>query len=345
MSAESFPSPNTIRLSMPLLEGEQSFITKARTYIQNILTGKDRRILLCIGPCSVHNIDAFLEFSYLFKEMMQEFSSIFYCVLRAYFEKPRTNGGWPGFLYDPFLDHSGAIATGLLITRQTLLEITKQKIPVVMEFVDPLTAFYLDDIVSFVSIGARTAPSPLHRRLASNLSCPVGFKNSLNGSLEDAIYGMAQAANPHAFLGINSDGEISIIRSSGNRYSTLILRGGSNGPNYTNEYIDSATSLLEKHNLLPNIIIDCAHGNSNKSADKQIEVFESIMDQKVLIPRYPMKGIFLESYLKTGNQSLSSSRPKRDISITDPCLNWNTMYNLVKEAYKKLSTAKRVILK
>lgn len=345
MYAETLPSPNTVHLSMPLLQREQSFVAKARTSIQNILTGKDARILLCIGPCSVHNIDSFLEFALLFKQMMQEFSSTFYCVLRAYFEKPRTNGGWPGFLYDPFLDNSCSIATGISITRHTLLEITKHEIPVVMEFVDPLTAFYLDDIVSFVCIGARTAISPIHRRLASNLPCPVGFKNSLSGSLEDAIYGMAQAANAHAFMGINSDGEISIIRSSGNRYSTLILRGGISGPNYSNECIEAATQLLQKNNLLPKLIIDCAHGNSNKSAEKQIDVFESIMHQKVMTPDYPITGIFLESYLKNGNQNLSSSRPRGDISITDPCLNWNSMYNLVKETYLKLSSVKSAIIK
>lgn len=345
MCAEPLPSPNTVRLSIPLLKREQSFIAKARTSIQNILTGKDMRILLCIGPCSVHNIDSFLEFVILFKEMMQEFSSTFYCVLRAYFEKPRTNGGWPGFLYDPFLDNSCSIATGISITRHTLLEITKQGVPVVMEFLDPLAAFYLDDVVSFVSIGARTAISPIHRRLASNLPCPVGFKNSLSGSLEDAIYGMVQAANPNAFMGINSDGEISIIRSSGNRYSTLILRGGMSGPNYTNECIEAATALLQKYNLLPNLIVDCAHGNSNKSAEKQIDVFESIIHQKIFIPDCPITGIFLESYLKNGNQNLSSSRPRGDISITDPCLSWNSMYNLVKEAYVKLSIAKTTIIK
>lgn len=344
MYTESLPSPNTVRLSLPLLEPEQNFVLKARSSIQNILTGKDSRILLCMGPCSVHNIDSFLEFTLLFKEMMKEFSSEFYFVLRAYFEKPRTNGGWPGFLYDPFLDNSCSIATGISITRSTILEITKNKIPIVMEFVDPLSAFYLDDIVSFVCIGARTAISPVHRRLASNLPCPVGFKNSLSGSLEDAIYGMAQAENSHAFMGVNSDGEICVIRSLGNPYSALILRGAISGPNYTNDYVEKAIGLLRKHNQCPKIIIDCAHGNSNKCAEKQIDVFQSIIDRKVLTPANPIVGIFLESYLKSGNQNLSLSRPRGDTSITDPCLNWNSMYNLVKESYVKLSSMKSTIV-
>lgn len=344
MYAEPLPSPNTLRFSLPLLETQQNFIFDARRYIQNILTGKDSRTLLCIGPCSVHNIDSFLEFALLFKEMMREFSSKFYCVLRAYFEKPRTNGGWPGFLYDPFLDNSCAIATGISIARNTLLEITRNQIPIVMEFVDPLVGFYLDDIVSFVCIGARTAISPVHRRLASNLPCAVGFKNSLSGSLEDAIYGMTQAAEPHTFMGINSDGEISTIRSHGNPYSTLVLRGGIHGPNYTSDSIEEATRLLQKHNLSPNLIIDCAHGNSNKSAEKQIDVFKSIIDRKVLAPDSPIKGIFLESYLKNGNQNLSSSTPNGDISITDPCLDWNSTYNLVKESYLKLFDIKSAIV-
>lgn len=344
MYSESLPSPNTLRLSLPLLQTQQNFVFNARTSIQNILTGKDSRMLLCMGPCSVHNIDSFLEFSLLFKEMMQEFSSKFYCVLRAYFEKPRTNGGWPGFLYDPFLDNSCAIATGISIARNTLLEITKNQIPIVMEFVDPLAGFYLDDIVSFVCIGARTAISPVHRRLASNLPCSVGFKNSLTGSLEDAIYGMTQAAMSHAFMGINSDGKISTIRSCGNPHSSLILRGGINGPNYTKDCIEEASHLLQKYNLSPNIIIDCAHGNSNKSAEKQIDVFESVINLKVLAPHSPIKGIFLESYLKNGNQNLSSSIPSGDISITDPCLDWNSTYNLIKESYLKLSPIKSAII-
>lgn len=344
MYTESLPSPNTLRLSLPLLEKEQNFVFDARTSIRNILTGKDSRMLLCIGPCSIHNIDSFVEFALLFKEMMQEFSSKFYCVLRAYFEKPRTNGGWPGFLYDPFLDNSCAMATGISIARNTLLEITKNQIPIVMEFVDPLTGFYLDDIVSFVCIGARTVMSPVHRRLASNLPCAVGFKNSLSGSLEDAIYGMAQAATSHTFMGINSDGKISTIRSRGNSYSTLILRGGMNGPNYNDDSIEKATRLLQKYNLSPKIIIDCAHGNSNKSAEKQIGVFESIIERKVLAPENPIQGIFVESYLKNGNQNLSSSIPSGDISITDPCLDWNSTYNLIKESYLKLSPIKSAII-
>lgn len=345
MHAESLPSPSTLRLSMPLLKTEQNFIVKARNSIQNILTGKDSRMLLCIGPCSVHNIDSFLEFVLLFKTMMEEFSSTFYCVLRAYFEKPRTSGGWPGFLYDPFLDNTCSITTGISITRNTLLEIAKHKIPIVMEFVDPLSAFYLDDLVSLVCIGARTTMSPTHRRLASNLPCAVGFKNSLSGSIENAVYGMAEAAKPQAFMGINPDGEISVIRSSGNPYTTLILRGGIQGPNYSSACIEKATSLLQTHGLLPSIIIDCAHGNSNKSAEKQVDVFKSIIHRKVLIPDNPIVGIFLESYLKNGNQNLSSSRPRGDISITDPCLDWNRMYNLVQESYIQLSNSKNIIAK
>lgn len=336
MFSKTLLSPNTLRTSLPLLQEEQSFIIEARTTIQNILTEKDSRILLCIGPCSVHNINAFLEFAHLFKDMIREFSSKFYFVLRAYFEKPRTNAGWPGFLYDPFLDNSGDISTGLHTTRKTLLELCKLRIPIVTEFVDPLASYYLEDLVSFVSIGARTVTSPIHRRLASNLSCPVGFKNSLSGSIEDAVYGMNQASISHPFIGINSDGKISRILSKGNPYSSVILRGGNNGPNYTDPYVEETVDLLRNHRLPTNIIIDCAHGNSKKDFRKQIDIFESIIYRKVSSPASPIKGMFLESYLKNDNQILSSSIPKSDVSITDPCLDWNSTYNLVKKSYLQL---------
>ena len=269
--------------------------------------------------------------------MIREFSSKFYFVLRAYFEKPRTNGGWPGFLYDPFLDNSSDISTGIHTTRNTLLELCKLGIPIVTEFVDPLASYYLDDIVSFVCIGARTVTSPIHRRLASNLSCPVGFKNSLSGSIEDAVYGMNQASISHAFIGINPDGKISKILSKGNPYSSIILRGGINGPNYTDTYIGETVDLLQKYRLPTNIIVDCAHGNSKKDFHKQIDIFESIIYRKVLSPASPIKGMFLESYLKNHNQILSASTPKSDVSITDPCLDWNSTYNLIKKSYLKLS--------
>lgn len=337
MFSKTLLSPNALRTSLPLLQEDQNFIIEARTAIQNILTEKDSRMLLCIGPCSVHNINAFLEFAHLFKDMIQEFSSKFYFVLRAYFEKPRTNGGWPGFLYDPFLDNSSDISTGIHITRNTLVELSKLRIPIVTEFVDPLASYYLEDLVSFVCIGARTVSSPIHRRLASNLSCPVGFKNSLSGSIEDAVYGMNEAAMSHAFIGINSDGKICRILSKGNRYSSVILRGGIDGPNYTDTYVEETVELLQKHKLPINIIIDCAHGNSKKAFDKQIDIFESIIYRKVLSPASPIKGIFLESYLKNDNQILSSSIPKSDVSITDPCLDWNSTYKLVKKSYLQLS--------
>ncbi len=337
MFSKTLLSPNDLRAFLPLSQEQQSFISKARTTIQNILTEKDSRILLCIGPCSVHNINAFLEFASLFKDMIREFSSKFYFVLRAYFEKPRTNGGWPGFLYDPFLDNSSDISTGIHTTRNTLLELCKLGIPIVTEFVDPLASYYLDDIVSFVCIGARTVTSPIHRRLASNLSCPVGFKNSLSGSIEDAVYGMNQASISHAFIGINPDGKISKILSKGNPYSSIILRGGINGPNYTDTYIGETVDLLQKYRLPTNIIVDCAHGNSKKDFHKQIDIFESIIYRKVLSPASPIKGMFLESYLKNHNQILSASTPKSDVSITDPCLDWNSTYNLIKKSYLKLS--------
>lgn len=342
MFSKTLLSPNALRTSLPLLEEEQNFIIETRTTIQNILTEKDSRMLLCIGPCSVHNINGFLEFAHLFKDMIQEFSSKFYFVLRAYFEKPRTNGGWPGFLYDPFLDNSNDISTGIHTTRNTLLELCKLRIPIVTEFVDPLAFYYLEDLVSFVCIGARTVTSPIHRRLASNLSCPVGFKNSLSGSIEDAVYGMNQASISHAFMGINSDGKISKVLSKGNPYSSVILRGGINGPNYTDTYVEETVDLLRKHRLPTNIIIDCAHGNSKKDFDKQIDIFESIIYQKLVSPARPIKGIFLESYLKNHNQILSSSIPKRDVSITDPCLDWNSTYNLVKKSYLQLPNVRIV---
>lgn len=300
---------------------DKSFVVKSRETIENILTGKDKKLLVVVGPCSIHDYDLAIEYAKMLKSL--ETKNLF-IVMRVYFEKPRTCLGWKGFIYDPYLDESNNISDGLIMARKLLIELTKMEIPIGLEFLDTITPQYLADLVSWGAIGARTTESQIHRQLASGLSMPIGFKNLTDGNIEKAIEGMKSASYPHAFLGIDESGKSCFIETVGNPYSHIILRGGATGTNYNEETLIK----LEKKGLKNKIIIDCSHGNSEKDFKRQVLVATYIRRLHML-KSFNIGGIMIESNINEGNQSISCNL-KYGVSVTDGCISWQDTEYLLK---------------
>jgi len=257
--------------------------------------------------------------------------------MRVYFEKPRTTIGWKGLINDPNLDGTADIQKGILIARKLLIELTNIGLPCGTEALDPVMPQYLGDLISWTAIGARTSESQTHREMSSGLSTPIGFKNGTDGNLETAVNAILSASKPHSFLGIDSNGQVAVTKTKGNDSTHLVLRGGSNGPNYFQENINESKKILKQVNLSPNLIIDCSHANSNKNYKLQSEVFEYCLNLK-LSGESAIKGLMLESNLVEGNQSLGDSSADLVFgkSITDSCINWDTTSQIIKNAFKNL---------
>lgn len=324
------PSYRELKNQLPITPMQRSFIEKNRLIVENILNGSDPRLLLIVGPCSIHNSAVAREFALQLKELAEIVSSQFFILMRAYCEKPRTKTGWKGFLYDPYLDGSNDIKTGIEWTRQLLLDLTDIGVPTATEFLDPLTAFYYDDLITWGSIGARTSSSQTHRQLASALKMPLGIKNGIAGNVSAAIDGVIAASHPHTFLGVNEDGVKSVIRSTGNLLAHVVLRGGESGPNYDPLSVSQTITKLVQSNLVPKLLIDCSHHNSNKQFYHQPTVFQSVL-QQVIEGNTNIRGCMLESNLFSGNQALSldPNQLEYGISITDSCLDWKTTRQLL----------------
>jgi 3-deoxy-7-phosphoheptulonate synthase len=308
----SLPTPKEVISNYDL--SDKSFVIESRKTIENILSGKDNRLLIVVGPCSIHNYDLAIEYAKnLSKLQMQNI----FIVMRVYFEKPRTCLGWKGFIYDPYLDESNKISEGIIAARKLLIEITKLNVPIGLEFLDTITPQYLADLVSWGAIGARTTESQIHRQLASGLSMPIGFKNLTDGNVDKAIEGMKSASYPHAFLGIDNEGKTSLIETLGNPFSHIILRGGDTGTNYNEDFLIE----LNKKNISTKYIIDCSHGNSEKDFRRQVLV--AIYIRRLhLLRNYNIGGIMLESNINEGNQKITSNL-KYGVSVTDGCISWN----------------------
>jgi len=320
--------------SMPNLE----FIEASRFQIKQILDGHDPRMLLIVGPCSVHDITAIREYAIKLKHLQQTLSDTFFIVMRVHFEKPRTGFGWKGFMHDPWLDGSEDIHAGIHLTRQLLLELTSLEIPIATEFMTPVCSYFFKDLISWGCIGARTSASSIHRQLASNLPMPIAFKNSLDGNIEIAAYGAAVAAQPQNVIGINGSGVSALVKAKGNLYSHIVLRGGTTQSNYDPESIQNALGFLEKTGQPARIIVDCSHGNSKRIFKKQIDVFQSVIQQFVE-GNSRIRGVILESHLFDGCQDLCSdiSKLSYGVSITDPCLGWNLTEQLLMWGQSQLS--------
>jgi len=321
-------SPDDLLLKYAPSDSDKEFISKSRNEISNILSGSDKRLLVIVGPCSIHDYDLAIEYAKKLKAEIHSNSNL-YIVMRVYFEKPRSRVGWKGFIYDPDLDDSFNINKGLELARKLLLELTQMEIPIGCEFLDTITPQYLSDLVSWGAIGARTSESQIHRQLASGLSMPIGFKNLTSGDYEKAIDGILSAMYPHNFIGIDECGKVSHIITKGNKDSHLILRGGDE-PNYNEEDLEKISKKLVGEKITTGIIIDCSHGNSQKEYNRQILV-ALYLKRLMHLGKYPIRGIMLESNIEKGNQKIlkNINDMKKGVSVTDACINFDTTSELL----------------
>ncbi len=324
--------PALIHRDLPLDKAASRVVSTTRKKIQSILHGIDPRILVIVGPCSVHDVDAAIEYANLLAPLRQKYSQQLEIVMRVYFEKPRTTVGWKGLINDPHLDNSYDINTGLRKARGLLLDLAKKGMPAATELLDPVVPQYIADLISWTAIGARTTESQTHREMASGLSMPVGYKNGTDGTATIAINAMQAASKPHHFLGINSDGHASIVSTTGNPDGHLVLRGGKNGTNYHLDAINLISDELAQFKMPERVMVDCSHGNSNKDFRRQSEVLRDVASQLQGGSKNIM-GVMIESHLVEGNQKLNSDLSKLTYgqSVTDACINFSTTEVLLEE--------------
>jgi 3-deoxy-7-phosphoheptulonate synthase len=331
-------TPRAIKERLPATESINATVVEGRATVQRILRHEDPRFLVVAGPCSVHDPEGALEYAARLVKLREELKDRLYIVMRVYFEKPRTTVGWKGLINDPHLDGTYDIENGLKQARRLLLDITQLGMPAGTEFLDSIVPQYIADLVSWAAIGARTTESQTHREMASGLSMPVGFKNGTDGSLQIALDAMQAANAPHSFLGVDQDGFTSIVRTKGNKFGHVVLRGGRAGSNYDAESIAAAVTSLEKAGQNPVMLVDCSHANSNKQHAQQEEVARSVVAQRAAGNK-ALIGLMLESYLMEGNQPVPADRAqlKYGVSVTDACVNWETTERILRDAHAGLN--------
>jgi 3-deoxy-7-phosphoheptulonate synthase len=327
-------SPEHIRKKIPLTSISQKKIAQWRDDLIQILQGTDQRRVLIVGPCSIHNVTSAHTYAKKLKELSDEVSDVFMIIQRAYFEKARTQDGWKGLLYDPYVDNSCDIAHGIALSRAYLASLTDIGLPAATEFVDPLAAHYLHDFITWGSIGARTVQSQIHRQLASSLNMPIGFKNRPDGSVESAIQAIASAKKPHSFLSVDDNGHICKVEGRGNIYPHIVLRGGETKPNYDLASITYTLKQLEEAELPQILLVDCSHDNSQKIYTEQTHVFSFLIEQ-IVKGNQAIRGIMLESFLLPANQA-AYEQIDPYTSITDPCLNWSSTEALIRASAQRL---------
>lgn len=322
---------------MPLTEAASETVAKGREELANILEGSDTRLLFIAGPCSIHDATAALDYTQRLSELRLRYQDRLVIIMRVYFEKPRTTVGWKGLINDPDMDGSYDIEKGLRKARRLLLDIAELGMPAASEVLDPIIPQYTAELLTWVSIGARTSESQTHRELASGLSMPVGFKNSTDGNLQSAIDALMAARRPHHFLGVDGEGRTSVVRTRGNPYGHVILRGGRSGPNYDPVSVIAVEEQLKAAGMPPRIIVDCSHANCGKRERLQAHVMRDVIQQRIDGNR-SIIGIMLESNIKEGNQKLSDNIQALEYgkSVTDPCIGWEFTASLLQEAYDKL---------
>ncbi|MED5384489.1 MAG: 3-deoxy-7-phosphoheptulonate synthase [Cyanobacteriota bacterium] len=325
-------APALLHGDLPIDAQATETVAAARRRIQAILRGEDQRLLVIVGPCSVHDVDAAREYARHLAPIREQHAAELEIVMRVYFEKPRTTVGWKGLINDPHLDGSYDINTGLRRARGLLLDLAREGMPAATELLDPVVPQYIADLISWTAIGARTTESQTHREMASGLSMPIGYKNSTDGSASIAINAMQAASKPHHFLGINHEGHASIVSTTGNPDGHLVLRGGNRGTNYHQEAVQAASAELASAGLPDRLMVDCSHGNSNKDYRRQVDVLKAVAEQ-VRDGSKSLMGVMLESHLVEGNQTLTSdlSQLSYGQSITDACISIDTTRLLMKE--------------
>ena len=342
-SISSLITPEELAKEYPLSYELSAKIASYRKQVEKILNGEDDRLIAVIGPCSIHDPSAAAEYAEKLAILSHEVEDVFFIIMRTYFEKPRTTVGWKGLILDPDIDGSYDIEKGLKKARALLLDISKRGLPVGCEVLDPIVPQYIDELMTWSSIGARTSESQTHRNLASGLSVPVGFKNSTSGEFSSAINAIKSAAVPASFIGINKQGQSVVLRTTGNKDCHLILRGGEKAPNYYEDDVERASAMMEEAGVKPAIIIDCSHGNSRKDYKREKRVLRSIIDQ-VAWGEKAIKGFMLESNLFEGCQKIPArlSDLKYGVSITDACIGWDGTERIIRHSAVLLRKAKEI---
>ena len=338
VETRTLPSPTVLLAELPKTTAQAAFVAHSREDIRRIIFTDDRRFLLLIGPCSIHDVDAGRDYARRLAALAREVSDRVVVVMRVYFEKPRTTVGWKGLVMDPQLDGSHDIAAGLRLGRTFLRDVLDLGLPTATEFLDPITPQYVADLVCWGAIGARTTESQTHRQMASGLSMPLGFKNGTDGSLQAAVNAIKAAGQPQTFLGINLDGAASAVVTRGNPNCHVVLRGGAAGPNYSPNHIAQTEALLAKANLPKSILVDCSHDNSAKKPELQPEVMRALLAQ-IAAGNRSIMGAMIESNLSAGNQPFPVPKEtlRYGVSITDGCINWTTTETLVREIHTALA--------
>jgi 3-deoxy-7-phosphoheptulonate synthase len=337
LAVEVMPSPDEVKDRVPLSERAVATVLAGRRAIEAILDGRDRRLFVVVGPCSIHDPEAGLEYARRLKTLADQVSDTLVVVMRVYFEKPRTTLGWKGFINDPRMDDSFRIDEGMERARRFLLDVNNLGLPAGTEALDPISPQYYGDLVTWTAIGARTAESQTHREMSSGLSTPVGFKNSTDGDLQAAVNAIVSAAQPHAFLGINTLGRSAIIRTRGNRLGHLVLRGGGGRPNFDTVSIRLAEEELARAKLPPNLVVDCSHANSWKKPELQPLVMRDVINQ-IRDGNSSVVGLMVESFLEPGNQPIPEDAKtlRYGCSVTDACVGWDTTVEMLERAREVL---------
>ncbi|MCA3141619.1 MAG: 3-deoxy-7-phosphoheptulonate synthase [Betaproteobacteria bacterium] len=337
LSQDVLATPTEIKRRVPLTARAEQAVLAGRHTVEQILDRQDHRLMVVVGPCSIHDPVAALDYARRLKALSDEIGDTITVVMRVYFEKPRTTTGWKGLINDPHMNDSFDIEHGLQMARKVLVDINELGLPAGTEALDPISPQYLGDLVAWSAIGARTTESQTHREMASGLSTPVGFKNGTDGGLQVAINALLSVSKPHSFLGINAEGNVAIVRTRGNGYGHIVLRGGAKGPNYDSVTISLVEKELARHSLPANIVVDCSHANSNKDPSLQPLVLQDVVAQIVEGNR-SIVGVMLESHLHAGSQPIPSdlSRLAYGVSVTDGCIDWESTAQALREARVRL---------
>ncbi len=330
-------APAELKSQVQMSSASMETVVRAREVVEKIITKQDVRLLAIVGPCSIHDRDAALEYAGRLAALRREIDDSIFVVMRVYFEKPRTRLGWRGLILDPEMDGSYDIQEGLCRARSIMSDITAMGVPVGSELLDPIVPQYIDDLVSWAAIGARTTESQTHREMASGLSMPVGFKNGTDGSIETAVNALSSSLSPHSFIGIDQNGRTCVVNTTGNPVGHAILRGGRNGPNYHEEDVEEACERMAAAAIGPAVVIDCSHGNSRKDHTRQHKVLRSVVRQRIE-GRNEIIGFMLESNIHPGRQEVGkeAGRLRYGVSITDACIGWEETADLLRWADVRL---------
>ncbi|MDR1424017.1 MAG: 3-deoxy-7-phosphoheptulonate synthase [Azoarcus sp.] len=336
LAIDHMPSPDEIKARVPLDEAAAATVVAGRKGFTGILERHDPRLFVVVGPCSIHDPKAGLDYAHRLAALAREVNSTLLLAMRVYFEKPRTATGWKGFINDPHMNDSFRVDEGMERARHFLREVARVGLPIATEALDPIAPQYYGDLISWTAIGARTSESQTHREMASGLSTPVGFKNTTDGDVAAAVNAIVSAANPHSFLGINAQGQSAIVRTRGNRHGHLVLRGGER-PNYDSVSVSCAEQALAKAGLPCNIVIDCSHGNSWKKPEMQPLVMKDVIHQ-IRDGNESIVGLMIESNLVGGNQPIPAdlTQLKYGCSVTDACVGWESTEEMIRSAHKEL---------